>query len=187
MLLQAVVLGVTLFATKKVSDRSDLYCSRRKHPLAPVYDVFHSNFEPWLARYYLIPDIVLGITLVLWFTNYAKELFAITLTKVTVYYIIRLLSIVSTYGYVSRRYLLDLHYNTGFNSNFSDLAISGHVGLTWILAIDILKNGLCWQKNIATWLAVLSAYVNLAIGDHYSSDVILGAIIAALLQYSTLL
>lgn len=138
MLLQVAVLIITLIATKKVSDKSDLHCSRRKYPVVPVY------------------------------------------------YLIRLLSIISTYGYVSRRYLLDTHYNTGFNANFSDLVISEHVGLTWILAIDILKHGLCWQKNIATWLAVLSAYVNLAVGDHYSSDVILGAIISTLLQYSTL-
>lgn len=187
MLLQVVILIITLIATKRVSDKSDLHCSSRKYQLTPVYDLYHSNFKAWLARYYSIPDIVLGITLVLWFTNYTKELFTITLTKVTVYYIIRLLSIASTYGYVSRRYSLDMHYNTIFNTNFSDLVISGHVGLTCILAIDVLKHGLCWQKNIATWLALLSAYINLAVGDHYSSDVILGAIIAILLQYSTLL
>lgn len=82
---------------QKISDGSDLDCAKRKHHVIPVYDVFHSNFEPWLVRYYFIPDIVLGVTLVLWFTNYTKELFVITLTKVTIYYIIRLLSIASTY------------------------------------------------------------------------------------------
>ncbi len=77
--------------------------------------------------------------------------------------------------------------SSGSNANFSDLIVSGHVGITFIIMCSILSYGDCWQKIISTWIAVGQAYVNLAVGDHYTSDVVLAVVMAVLLHTNSLL
>jgi hypothetical protein len=183
----AIFLTCVLVSIRKVSDISDLHCSKVKTLIVPAYDIFHSNFSCSLAYCYFLPDIILATAVALWFVNFTYDRFCISMTKVAIYALIRLLSVASTYGYVSPRYLLNLHITTGLNANFSDLIISGHVGITSIIAIDIFNFSGAILKCIAITLIILQSYVNLAVGDHYSSDIVLALAVALLIQNSTLI
>ncbi len=126
------------------------------------------------------------MTLMLWCMICTYELLELTLNKVIVFYMIRLGSIYTTQGFVSYRYLIHKYkLNTeliwGANSSCSDLTISGHAGFAWLLVCGIVQYGCCCQKNIAIWLGVTQVYVNLAVGDHYTSDLLIGWVLAILI------
>ncbi len=182
-----VGLFVVLYATIEITKLSDKRCRQKRILMIPAYDIYYSHVSCWLANYHLIPNIILSITLALWCTIYTDDVMSAILNKLIVFYGIRLVSISTTQGFVSYRYYhhkynLDTGLLWGANSSCSDLTISGHAGLAWLLVCDILQHGECYQKNIAVWLGIAQIYTNLAVGDHYTSDLFIGWILAVLIH-----
>lgn len=166
-----------------------IYDSHIKHRLptlpVPTWDVFHSNFEPFLAKHHWCVDAVIATTFMIWLTIINWAAFDDTLINVIVFYSIRGICIATTTGYTSMRQHKGHHggkKETGMNFAHTDLVISGHTGGAWIMALDIMQYGSGWKPVVSLMLAISSAFFNLANGDHYTSDVILGMLLPALIH-----
>lgn len=185
MLLEAILFLSSVYFNMAVAKSHDALICSKNQLFTPVYDLFHSNRKPILMKSCpWIVDIVVALTACAWFYTIESEKIPESLFRASIFYAIRGISIFATTGYTSVR-----HYN-GFHSkkvktfsNFAhtDLVISGHVGLTCLMAIDIFWYGGVVEKLVSAILVLASSVFNLANGDHYTSDVILGLVLAVLI------
>jgi hypothetical protein len=159
-----------------VGRRNDKYV-REKICSVPSYDLYISNFPVFLMEYHFLPDLLLVTNIVIscMFVEYK-----LLINSLLIFYLIRLLVIYSTVGYVSFRFYKMKNTESYLsNSLFTDLCISGHVGCSFIISLCICENNII--QSISLLISSLLAFVNLACGDHYSSDVILGIILSILI------
>lgn len=180
-------LAVVLYVTTIISRRMDHVVRNSATYIRPVHDLYHSNYDTYLIRNHWIVDVICGITWLCWASVVTWQQTINTVISLTLMYLIRLISISTTYGYVSPRFIQggvsDRH--VGANCFISDLTISGHVSTVTIMCADMLKYGNYWQKIIACVLNLAAIYCNLANGDHYTSDVFLGLVISMFITSHT--
>ena len=103
-------------------------------------------------------------------------------------FLIRGLCIATTSGYVSYRKKIGKHKQQhGANSNYTDLVISGHTMTACLLFYNIIDSncGLVYLY-VSCVMTTFSVFVNLLVGDHYVSDLIIAVTLSCLAHYSLL-
>jgi len=181
--LLVLFLQICNYSIGKANDKLAVYNSIYESDyLTPIYDVYFSHNKAFLIDHHYLPDLILFINMLLscWFI----EDYNLLLNSLIAFYLIRGICIFITVGYVSVRFLEKKKINQkGTNTIFTDLCISGHVGMCCILSLCVVNPVIRFLSLILSGLMI---FVNLAVGDHYSSDVFLGTVLAVLITTSTL-
>jgi hypothetical protein len=182
--IHSVVLCGVLSSAVAVGKRSDSKC--KSHQIRPIYDVYHSNYDTILAEHHYLPDLLIAATIMQWAAVANYDLVLSAMLRIIIFHSIRSSAIAATCGYVSPAFLNKSNIPVGMNANFSDLVISGHIGVSCILVFDMVYLGSAVLATAAIITILISSYINLAVGDHYTSDLIIGAAMSILISTSLL-
>lgn len=146
----------------------------------PVYDIFYYNADNsclMFDRFYL-PDVFAIISLLL---TYPHSLSTPFIKMHIVLLIIRFLCVISTSGYSSLRYAYNRDERGLMNNLHNDLIVSGHAMYKTLCLMFIVNNCSVLYSIICMPIIIFGILTNLFVGDHYTSDVILGVSLAILI------
>ena len=155
-----------------------------KRGTVPIYDIIISNIGIPLIEYYYLPDMFIGISLLLAapFVTYATYIQFIK-EHMTIL-LIRSSAILSTMGHISARYNIQKKTLGHLNAGFSDLVISGHATTMALLLCLILDLSPTWIYSAVSFVLISFGILsNILNGDHYTSDVILGIALVYFIHY----
>lgn len=187
MLLQFVAALSSGFFSREIATYTD---NKLKYLdiITPLHDVYYNKYVPPFMHLPILNDIVTYSVMVIWILQTDARTFEEQLIKASFLYFIRGVAIGLTSGYSSYRHASGLYNEDERNMSrfFSDLVVSGHVGVVWLLIFEVLGRCAFYKKIIWIFMGTMSVAVNLLVGDHYCSDIWLGIILAGLVQTSRL-
>lgn len=165
----------SIFFSNIVGKVSDQRCVN--YYTVPVYDIWNEYFF-YLPNLWFLPDIFIGIFAGIFINSCSLDTILDFLLKHAILNFIRCACCFSTTGYVSIRYDR-FNSNQGmFNCYFSDMCISGHAMTMTLLYLFTYTISVYFM----TGLLLVSLLSILMVGDHYTSDVILGISLSLLIQ-----
>jgi hypothetical protein len=152
----------------------------------PSFDIFYSctNRRFLMFDKFYLPDIFIGIAIIVTYPyNFCTEFIKIH----TVLLFIRFSCVITTSGYVSARYYKSYKtcksHNGFLNKLHTDLVISGHAIYKTLCILFIIHNCSLFYNLIAVPALAFGIITNLLVGDHYTSDIILGIALPILAYY----
>ena len=154
----------------------------------PVFDIFYniyihffSNYESVILFHHpYLPDLFLTITMILTYPYNLSDEF---IYMHTILLLIRFLCVVATSNYCSPRYAFKNDTRGYINNLHSDLMISGHAMYMMLSLLFIFDNHGIIYSLFSSVLIFTGIITNLLVGDHYTSDIILGISLALLMYF----
>jgi hypothetical protein len=171
--------------TSKYSDNISSKCSTHS---IPSYDLFNYYFGAPLMKYYWLADASAMIMILLAYPYiHLIDMNRFYLVNGTLL-LIRALAVTSTIGYISMRGRSMIKTQKTIASNcHTDLVVSGHSIINTLIFLNILQ-----VAPFIYTISILPTYIfcvltALLIGDHYTSDIILGIALSILTHHTTLI
>ncbi len=176
-------LYVALLVLNFISDKIVFILANiEDNTVIPLYDIFYCNVSDNFLMFdkFYMPDMFVIISL---FLAYPYSLSYAFIKLHMILLLVRFLCVISTSGYSSIRYAYRGDTRGMFNRAHNDLVISGHTMYKTLCLLFILSNSGILYGLFCCIIIVAGILSNLLVGDHYTSDIILGVTLSILIYY----
>lgn len=152
----------------------------------PQYDCVISNFGTPLRDWFYAVDYFLFLSIMLLLPFASLELYCKFVFEHAILIVARGLSICATVGYVSFR-KFETHPDTPpsliRSGGNSDLTVSGHTMVQTLILCFIHDVAPLWYFYGTSFIVFTGLAIIVLSGEHYTSDVILGSVLAFFVHY----
>ena len=178
----AWIMYLTALIANYLSDKFMLLVVDNHNALVPVFDLFYYVISEQILMFdkFYLPDVFIGLSFVF---AYPYSLSTAFIKMHTIILLIRFLCVITTSGYVSVRYARFYDTRGLFNGLHADLIISGHAMYKTLCILFIIHNSGVIYSLLCVPVLIFGILTNLLVGDHYTSDIILGISLAILVYY----